>query len=295
MKKVLFSGLMVVLLLAVSGCKDASNNTETDVIVNNPSTGEMTEETGRAIFDYSESSAGITINKFLSNEALEAYLNTSRAADGANIFVIGRINGIAVVRIGINAFTPDSDENDISAIINAIELPPTIDKISPDAFVNLDTDFIIYVPESLNEKLHLDETLEGKTKVETIPDPIKNDDDTNGNNTPPDPTLTYDHRLLGRWEAEITNTYTDDNGEEYSVSFTEILSFSETILSVSRIPSTDGSSGSVSYEVKNNIIYIDHDNDGKIDNLFLSYEILNENSVIFTVLDTSDRITFTKK
>jgi hypothetical protein len=313
MKKAFLIGTIVLsLLVIITGCKDGSPDEEI-TIYDDPTTGSMTEDTGKAIFDYTEENGGITINKFKSNEALQSYLDISRAANdsdsGRNIFVIGRINGIHIIRIGPKAFSPDTDVIDILSLIDAIKLPSSIEEVSLDAFDDLKSEFTLYVPESVNTKLDLDHKLEGKIKVETVPDKqadvenedenkeedkVENEDkdkaDDSDKEQPDDSDLTYDDRLLGRWEADMTYQEGD-----YERSYKAIFIFSETTLTVSQVPPTEHSNESTQYIVSKNIIYVDHDNDGKIDYPFLSYKFSSADSATFTVLENGMSISFEKK
>ncbi|MDR1637897.1 MAG: hypothetical protein LBR93_11240, partial [Treponema sp.] len=111
-------------------------------VTDNPSTGVMSEATGRAIFAISPASGGVSIDRFIDAAALEAYLTLPARASvgGGSVLKINKIGLWNVVAIGDGAFDPSKGAASLAAAgVTTISLPVTITVIVPNAFTGAES------------------------------------------------------------------------------------------------------------------------------------------------------------
>jgi hypothetical protein len=272
------AGLFLALSLMITGCKsdDGSGG-----IIDDPAAGSMTEETGRAIFEYDVDSGlgGVVIKKFISEGALKAYLTPSAKLVGdikLSNLVLKMINGYNIVKIDTGAFTPIVDEitgnilADISTIIEAINLPETITEIAADAFSGIAESLTVQVPETVKEAIDED-------VLQKIEDDIGNEVETyvpesGPNNDPND----NDSRLIGTWEDTTPPI--------------DIFIFTATELTMQWITSVGGEvrvTYQGIYRTSNDVLYLDEDGDGVCEEKIGTYTFPNEDMLVFDLAPDS--------
>jgi hypothetical protein len=135
----------------------------------------MSSEIAGKIFDYTEVSGGVKIDKFKDSGELQSYLaGQARAAAAAGEFKINKIGDLAVVEIGAGAFSPASGAANLAdAGITKVSLPETITEIAGDAFAGTSGGGYIKLelPISVWSRLSADvkDSLESDTDTERIP------------------------------------------------------------------------------------------------------------------------------
>jgi hypothetical protein len=118
--------------LTLAACSLGDGDDDTPAAKDNPLTGEMKAATAKKIFTYTEDAESVTITKYKSAGALEAYLNAAgEKALAAAQFIIGTIDKKPVTGIGADAF--DGSEP-LPAGVGAIKLPGTIKELDAEAF-----------------------------------------------------------------------------------------------------------------------------------------------------------------
>ncbi|MDR1317535.1 MAG: leucine-rich repeat domain-containing protein [Spirochaetales bacterium] len=129
----IIAALALSVLCAFRGC-DSGDDDEAappDILPSqvrdDPQSSSMTAVTADTIFQYSQDSQGVTIEKFKDAGALENYLNSGT-------FIIGTIDGKPVVKIADNAFN-ESEPGVASLPADlSVRLPETLREIGSGAF-----------------------------------------------------------------------------------------------------------------------------------------------------------------
>jgi hypothetical protein len=218
-------GLLVVMGLMITGCKSDDGG---GGIIDDPAAGSMTVETGRAIFEYDVDNdlGGVVIKKFISEEALKAYLTPSSRKAGdekITVLILKTIDGYEIMKIDTKAFSPFVDEitgdilADISTIVEAINLPETITEIAADAFSGIVESLTVQVPEAVIEGIDNEvlQKIEGDIGTELepyVPNPPTNNGDNKQDPGPivpdpnmPNPPVGKDNSalIIGTWETGV--------------------------------------------------------------------------------------------
>jgi hypothetical protein len=137
---VLFAGALVFFGCSLGGDDD---NTPAPVGSNNPATGEMSDVTAKAIFDYelTTDKAGVIIKKFKNKAALENYLNIPDPAASVGVkdlahtnLRIKKIEDKPVVEIAAGAFNTSAGAATLPEGLVSIQLPEELEALAGDAF-----------------------------------------------------------------------------------------------------------------------------------------------------------------
>ncbi|MDR1932570.1 MAG: hypothetical protein LBQ57_07105 [Spirochaetales bacterium] len=151
-RHVKLSVFLLVLLgvLFTSGCS-LGDDDDGPGYTDNPLTGSLTAATAAKIFDYTENTDGVTIDKFKDADALEDYLNLAPrgAKDLATTrFIIGTINRKPVTAIGAGAFDESEGAAALPDELQNIKLPDTITDVGAGAF-NITVSIDLLIPETV--------------------------------------------------------------------------------------------------------------------------------------------------
>jgi hypothetical protein len=157
----------LVILGLAAGCADSLSTPAAPEVANSPATGVMNDATADDIFLWTTrpGSAGesAVIRKLKDAEALRAYLNgTALQAAGTNTtLVINKIGDRPVVAIESGAFTPTEPggKDDISTVVDKVELPATIETLGEAVFADVANAITLVIPAALRDAFELD-TLE---------------------------------------------------------------------------------------------------------------------------------------
>jgi hypothetical protein len=279
---VILAGLLLAMGLVITGC----SSDDGEGIIDDPLNGSMTKETGDKIFQnhVDNGLGGVVIDRFLSEEALKAYLNPpSRAAGDLKTpgLILKKIDSYDIVKIAAGAFTPLVDEEDgtiladISTIVEAIELPPAIQEIAADAFSGLSDSLELKIPESVKDELPPDVLQKIEDEIGTEVETYVPDDNSPANS---DPNNNVDPRLYGTWVS-----FED---HEFRRPTTWYITITPTVITVKWVEIETDRTGTdiMPCRIDSDTIYtppdgIDMDLTAEPTFAFFTYEILNDDSL----------------